>query len=348
MSISREIFGEFQNQEVTLYTLDNGRIRAAITDFGGIITRLIVPDPDGRPADVVLGFDRLEEYFPGHLYFGALIGRCANRIDQGAFEINGHRYQLDRNENGRHHLHGGVSGFHRRLWDSRVEERNDGSHLVLELISPHLDEGYPGELRVKAVYSLTPDDALTLNLTAETDRPTIVNLTNHSYFNLAGHDRATIHPHELMIDADAVTVPDEELIPTGEERPVAHTPLDFRRFRPLGTAFDENGGPFDHNFILNHSPGIDKPAAVLRDPESGRMMKLYTTAPGLQFYTGQLIPANTKGKSNTTYGPYSGLCLEPQAPPNAVNIPSFPSVILQPGEIYTHAIRYCFKENPSQ
>ena len=343
MSIYRERFGRFGQREIYRYILDNGRMKACISDFGGLLTGLHVPDASGRQADVVLGFDRLEDYLAGHYYFGAIVGRCANRIAGGRFELDGRGYQLSQNESNGGHLHGGVNGFDRQVWEAFPEQEEWVDRLVLRLVSPHLDEGYPGELQVRAVYSLNQKSELSLEFEAETDRPTIVNLAGHSYFNLAGHAQGSIDDHALTIKAEAITPVGEDLIPWGPIQSVAGGPYDFRRPRLLGPARAEvPEGGFDLNYVLTGQKGRMKEAAVLRDPFSGRKMTVYTTAAGLQLYTGQHIPEGMAGKAGAIYGPMAGLCLETQDFPNAVNVPSFPSVVLRPGEVYRHTVIYAF------
>lgn len=339
MTITSRHFGTFADKEVELYTLDNGWMKACISNFGGVLTQLHMPDGEGRNADVVLGFDSLQDYLPGSLHFGAVIGRCANRIAAGRFELDGEVWNLDKNERETHHLHGGATGFHKRLWNARIDDDEKEDRLVLERISAHMEEGYPGELMLRISYGLNSKNELRMEFHAETDRLTIVNLTGHSYFNLAGHDAGTVAGHELMIDAGVVTEVDDDLIPTGRLLNVKGGPLDFTTPRLLEDAFRNHEAGYDYNYILEKG---ETPAAVLRDPESGRTMELYTDAPGLQFYTGHFIPDKTRGKNGCTYRPFSGLCLEPQDFPNAVNIPEFPSVILRPGLIWRRIITYRF------
>ncbi len=342
MKTTREHFGILHDKEVSLFTLDNGHINVRITDFGGIITALNVPDAGGAMVDIVLGFDNLEAYLPGHLHFGAIVGRCANRIAHGRFQLEERTYQLALNEGNQHHLHGGVNGFHRRLWDAYTDDAGGECRLVLERVSPHMEEGYPGELRVRAVYRLTLNNELCLDFFAETDRPTVVNLSGHSYFNLRGHDSGTIAGHELLINAENVTPTGSDLIPTGQIQSVRNGPLDFRSPRIIGEAMADNQGPFDHNYVLKKENSPIEPAAVLKDAASGRVMTVLTSAKCIQFYTGQKIPRHTIGKAGCRYVPHSGLCLEPHGFPNAVNTPTFAPVILKPGELYIHSLIYSF------
>lgn len=317
-------------------------MRVRITNLGGIITELHAPDAHGRLADVVLGYDKLNDYLESNLYFGAIIGRWANRISNSRFELVGETFQLNLNENNKHNIHGGPAGFHKQVWNARTEKAANEVRLILERVSPHMEEGFPGELKVKAIYGLNSKNELKIEFSAETDQSTIVNLTGHSYFNLAGHLSGGIENHQLEINANYITPTDQELIPTGEMAPLESSPLDFRTPRIIDKALKENQAPFDHNFVLDTNHDSIIPAAVLKDPSTGRIMTIYTDAPCLQLYTGHKIPSNTAGKAGAAYGPYSGLCLEPQSFPNAINTPAFPTTILKPGQEYKRTIIYGF------
>jgi aldose 1-epimerase len=326
---------------VSLYTLTNANgMVAKITDYGGIITELHAPDRDGMLADVVLGFETLDPYFGEHPYFGALIGRYANRIARGRFELDGQDYQLDVND-GIHHLHGGRMGFHRVKWQSLA----DAEGLTLTYRSADGEMGYPGNLDVTVRYELTDDNELVLRCQAVADRATPVNLTQHSYFNLAGG--GDILSHELMIRADTFTPVDSTLIPTGALAPVAGTPLDFRSPRPIGEQIGQpdqqlrHGAGYDHNFVLDKLPGRMALAARAHDPLSGRILELFTEQPGVQFYSGNFLDGSLAGKGRV-YRHRTGFCLEPQHFPDSPNQPTFPNTILRPGEQYTTESRFRF------
>lgn len=337
-SITHTAFGSLADgTPVTLFTLSNSAgMVAKIMDFGGIVTELHVPDRDGVLGDVVLGFDRLEPYLADHPYFGSLIGRYANRIAKGQFALDGVAHQLDVND-GANHLHGGRGGFHNVKWETAI----DGPVLTLRRRSPSGDQGYPGTLDVKVEYWLSGESELVMRCSAETDEPTPVNLTQHSYFNLAGE--GDILGHELTLFADAFTPIDQQSIPTGAVVSVAETPFDFRAPALIGERVAQgdpqlgNGGGFDHNFVLR-GPGL---AARLHEPRSGRVLELFTVEPGLQFYSGNFLDGSLSGKGRC-YTFRSGLCLEPQHFPDSPNRPAFPNTILRPGEHYTTESRYRF------
>lgn len=335
MVITKQAWGVFDDQLVSLYTLTNERgFEVSITNYGGAVVSLKAPDRHGSFADVVLGFESLEEYVRNPRFFGALIGRHANRIARGKFSLDGVEYQLTPN-NGVNHLHGG-KGFDKRVWT--VIDRADGEVLQLEYLSRHGEEGYPGNVRVQVIYALV-DNELHIDYKAMADRVTIVNLTNHSYFNLAG--QRTILDHELTLHADAFTPVTEELIPTGEIRSVENTPWDFRRGKVIGQDLAAAGG-YDHNFVLNDYDGSLRPAARLYEPVSGRVLEILTTEPGIQFYSGNFLDGSFAGKRGVVYNKYAGLCLEPQHFPDAPNHPNFPSTILHAGETYKHVSVYRF------
>ncbi|MEO7495735.1 MAG: aldose epimerase family protein [Massilia sp.] len=342
-SITQAPFGELPGGvAISLFTLTNANgMRVAITDLGGIVTELHVPDRDGVLADVVLGFERLEPYLGDCQYFGALIGRYGNRIGGARFELDGKTYALDVN-NGRNHLHGGARGFHLVKWDARI----DGATLELRHRSVDGDQGYPGNLDVTVLYSLTEANELVVRYRAVTDAPTHVNLTQHSYFNLAG--QGSILDHELLLEADAFTPIDAESIPTGGATPVAGTPFDFRTPRAIGERIAQpdkqlrNGLGYDHNYVLNKvSPGELSRAAHVREPVSGRVLEVFTEEPGVQFYSGNFLDGSLAGKG-LSYGHRSGFCLEPQHFPDSPNQPSFPTTILRPGQQYATETRYRF------
>lgn len=334
VNISERHFGTTEGQEVSLYTLTNELgFEVSITNFGGAVVSLKAPDRHGVFADVVLGYDTLEEYVQNPRYFGGLIGRHANRIGLGKFSLAGSEFQLTQN-NGVNHLHGGAKGFDKRVW--KVIDHT--SNLKLEYFSSDGEEGYPGNLTAQVIYSLSENE-LRIDYEATTDRETIVNLTNHSYFNLAGD--GDILGHELTLPADAFTPVSEQLIPSGEIKSVADTPMDFRRGKPIGTDLEAAGG-YDHNFVLSNFDGSLRPAARLYEPGSGRVLEIFTTEPGMQFYSGNFLDGSLSGKGGMVYHKYTGLCLEPQHFPDAPNHPNFPSTVLRPGETYRHVSRYRF------
>ena len=348
ITVSQQAFGRLPGgAAATLTTLRNSAdMQVAVSDYGAIITSILAPDRDGRLADVVLGFDSLEGYLGVHPYFGALVGRYANRIAYGSFMLDGALVQLEPNE-GRHHLHGGAAGFDRFLWRALVED----DELILRRTSAAGEQGYPGNLAVEVRYRL--DDANTLHMacTARTDAPTVVSLTQHSYFNLAGH--GDILDHRLSIAASAYTPVSAELIAAGSVRPVAGTPFDFRSEHRIGERLDADdqqlafGKGYDHNYMLDRdgSNGHAAPAARLADPVSGRVLELWTDQPGLQFYGGNMLDGSLQGKGRR-FERHAGLCLEPQQFPNAPNVAAFPPAVLRPGEIYRHVSRYRFSTGP--
>lgn len=344
-SIERERFGDAQGREVSRFTLrSDGGLTARITDYGGIITEMHVPGRTGRTADVVLGFDTLAAYLAGHPFFGALVGRYANRIAGGRFTLGGKTYVLNPNQGPAfaNHLHGGKVGFDKRIWDAEAAKTKDGAVLRLRYLSADMEEGYPGALAVTATYTLSAD-ALDLAFTATTSKTTVVNLTNHTYWNLAGHDAGDVLGHRLRLNADAYTVTDDADIPTGEVAPVAGTPYDFRKEKAVGrdAAKTAKKGGYDNNFVLNGKTGELREAAVLADPVSGREMTVLTTQPGVQLYTAFKLGGLT-GKGGAKYGPSAGLCLETQHFPDSPNRPQFPSTVLRPGETYSHRMMWRF------
>ncbi len=347
-SIAPEPFGQtLDGTPVEIYTLRNADgMTARIMTYGGIVQSLSVPDKYGTYGDVVLGYDTLNGYLTNSPYFGALIGRYGNRIAKGHFTLDGKTYTLATN-NGPNSLHGGIKGFDKVVWHVvRAENTRKGAQLELSYTSPDGEEGYPGTLTVTALYTVTSDNELRLDYTATTDADTIVNLTQHSYFNLAGH--GNILGHLVWIDADKYTPVDSTLITTGELRPVEGTPFDFREPAILGSrvnAKDEQikfGGGIDHNWVLNNPSGKLALDARVTDPASGRVMEVWSTEPGLQFYSGNFLDGTIKGKGGKVY-PYRGaIAMEPQHFPDSPNHPNFPSVELKPGETYHNTIIYKF------
>lgn len=347
MSITKRSFGKTTDGiEVYIYTLSNSKgTKVEITNLGGTITSLEVPDRKGKFHDVVLGYDKPENYAKGTSYFGAIIGRHANRIGNACFELNGVEYKLAKND-GENHLHGGIKGFDKAVWS--VSEKEKQNSLILTYFSKDNEEGYPGNLIVKVTYTLTEDDAISIEYFAISDKDTVVNLTNHSYFNLSGHSSENILKHKVMINADKFTVNDNHSIPTGEIKDVNNTPMDFRKPTEVGENIDSQyeqivfGGGYDHNWVLNVSGRDLEKAAEVYDDNSGRVMEVFTTMPGVQFYTGNFIDSSVPGKGGVTYGKRNGLCLETQYFPNALNRNNFPSPILKAGEEYRHTTIYKF------
>lgn len=337
MKITQQPFGSTKpGTLVDLYTLSNDHgVTAAITNYGGILVSLHAPDRNGESGDIVLGFDNLDDYLTRSPYFGCITGRFANRIAGGKFQLQGKEYQLAQN-NGQHHLHGGLVGFDKVVWSAEPFSHPDSVGVVLSYLSPDGEEGYPGNLSVTVTYTLTNDNALRIDYTATTDQPTILNLTNHTYFNLKGE--GTILDHELMLNADRFTPVDSTAIPLGELRPVEGTPLDFRQFTRIGARIGQddeqlrNGQGYDHNWVINGTPGELRLAAAVREASSGRTLEVHTTQPGVQFYSGNLMPESLPGKQGKVYPRRGGLCLETQHFPDSPNQPTFPSVVLEPGQ----------------
>ncbi len=348
VQIDRESFGTTPDGlPVDIYTLRNANgCEARISNYGGTIVSLKVPDRQGRMGDVVLGFDSLADYIEKSPYFGCLIGRYGNRIANGKFTLDGETYTLAVND-GPNHLHGGIKGFDKVVWEAQSSVRNGLEPLVeLRYTSEDGEEGYPGTLTILAVYTLTRDNALRLEFEATTDKATIVNLTQHSYFNLAGY--GDILDHEVMINADYFTPVDSTLIPTGELRPVQGTPFDFTRPMAIGARInqvDEQlkfAGGYDHNWVINKPAGELGMMAQVYEPISGRVLEVISSEPGLQFYTGNFLDGKLKGKGGWIYQMRNGFCMEPQHFPDSPNKPDFPSVVLKPGETYKNTIVYRF------
>ncbi len=337
---------EVDGKKVSLYVLKNkNNAQAAITNYGGRVVSLIVPNKEGSFTDVVLGYDKLESYQKeGEGFFGALIGRFGNRIGKGKFALDGKSYQLELND-GTNTLHGGKNGFFAKVWDAK--QLNDNT-LELSYLSPDGEAGYPGNLTVKVVYTLTDENALKIDYTATTDKKTVVNLTNHAYFNLSGEGDSTILDHELMINANAITPVDTTLIPTGVLMTVEGTPFDFNKPIAIGARINDdheqlkNGKGYDHNWVLNKKKGLQSVATV-RSPKTGIVMDIITEEPGLQFYSGNFLTGkDSDGKGGKSYAYRSAFCLETQHFPDAPNQPSFPKTVLKPGETYKTTTIYKF------
>ena len=331
--VQRHPFGRAAGRDVTQFTLSNtDGVEVRAIDYGAIITSILTPDRSGALADIVLGFNAIDGYLGDHPYFGAIIGRYANRIANGRFTIDGIDYRLATN-NGPHHLHGGIAGFDKKVWDA--EPMPDTNGVVFTYSSADDEEGYPGTLGVRISYELTDSNDLIIEYQATTDKATHVNLTQHSYFNLAGEGSGDVLGHEVMIDADRYTPADATLIPTGAIDPVAGTAFDFRTPKAIDAGFD-------HNWVLNqHSAGLRQVARVV-DPQSGRTMDVSTTEPGMQFYTANSLDGTLIGKSGRSYGQHGAFCLETQHYPDTPNKPGFPTTLLRPSERYHSQTIYRF------
>jgi aldose 1-epimerase len=331
---------------VKLFTLKNANgLKAQITNYGGRVVTLYVPDKSGRRDDIVLGFDDLRQYQTSkEKYFGSLIGRYGNRIGRATFNLDGVDYVLAANT-GVNHLHGGVKGFESVVWEAQLI---DESTLQLNYFSKHLEEGYPGNLSVRVVYQLTDDQSLKVAYFATTDQPTVINLTHHSFFNLKGAGVGTINDHYLQINADYFTPVDDALITTGEQRSVNNTPFDFLKLTQIGDRLDQldeqldKGRGYDHNFVLNHSDSTINFAAKVFEPLSGRTMEVYTNEPGIQFYGGNFLDGSVEGKQEKKYPFRGAFCLETQHFPDSPNKPNFPSTLLKPGDDYYSICIYKF------
>ena len=343
--VTRAPFGKTADgRAVEMFTLTNANgVEVRAISYGGIITSIRVPDRAGAMGDVVLGFDRLDGYLGVHPYFGTIVGRYGNRIAGGRFTLDGRTYTLATN-NGPNHLHGGKVGFDKAVWTGAPAAA--GAGVTFTHTSPDGDEGYPGALKTTVTYTLTDRNELVVEYLATTDKATPVNLTQHTYFNLAGS--GDILGHELTLDADRYTPVDATLIPTGALAPVAGTPFDFRKATAVGARIDQaheqlkNGQGYDHNFVLNGTPGVLRHAARLVDPKSGRTLDVSTTEPGVQFYSGNFLDGTLKGKGGQAYQRRAGLCLETQHYPDSPNKPQFPSSILRPGQEYRSKTVFAF------
>jgi len=339
-SIRSEVFGKLPNgQVVNLYTLRNKNgVTIKITNYGGIITHWTAPDKEGAFEDIVLGYDTLGGYLKATPYFGAIIGRYGNRIANGKFVLDNQTYQLATND-APNHLHGGIVGFDKAVWAATVI--NESNTLQLKYVSKDGEEGFPGELACTVTYQLTNDNALEITYTATTNKPTVVNLSNHTYFNLTGEAKNDILEHELTLNADRFLPVDAGLIPTGELRNVPGTPFDFRKSTKIGAGINDpkdaqikRGEGYDHCWVLNRSTDSLTLAATAFDPSSGRVLEAFTTEPGIQFYTGNFLDGGITGKKSVKYQKHCAFCLETQHYPDSPNQPSFPSVVLRPSDTY--------------
>lgn len=348
MAITKSFFGKTKNnEEISLYKLvNNNNMSISVITYGGTLTSINVPDKNNIFADVVLGYDTIEGYEKGDKYLGALIGRCGNRIEHGKFTLNGKEYTLAVN-NGPNHNHGGIKGFDKVIWNAEIIDNNKNI-LKLSYLSKDNEEGYPGNLNVTVTYTLTEDNAVNIEYKAVTDAETVVNLTNHSYFNLSGHNSGNILNHKLMVNADTFTVNDEFSIPTGEIRKVDSTPMDFRTFKEIGKEINSDyeqikfGNGYDHNWMLNANGDISIVSAKIYDDKSGRILEMYTTTPGVQVYTANYLDGSDIGKGNSSYMKRDAICLEAQCVPNRINNNIGPTTILKPGEEYYQKTIYKF------
>lgn len=344
-TIRKTKFGEFNGFDVSLYTLKNETLEISITNYGGIITHLKAPDKNGNMEDIVLGYDDLDSYVKNNPYFGCLVGRFGNRINKGKFSLNGVEYTLACNENNTHHLHGGLKGFDKVLWQANDYVDEAGVHLELTYLSPDGEEGYPGNLSVKVIYTLK-GNSLTVDYFATTDKDTPVNLTQHTYFNLSGK-HGDILGHELRLEANNFTPVDKTLIPVNKIQSVSGTPMDFTKSTVIGNRIDSDydqlkfAGGYDHNWVLNNQSGKLALAATVYEMTSGRVLEVLTTELGIQFYAGNFLDGSFIGKHGV-YKKRSGFCLETQHYPDSPNQPGFPSSILRPGSEYRHTTEFRF------
>ena len=342
-------FGKFENKEVKLFTIINSNgLIAKLTNFGAVLVSLFVPDKNGKLDDVVLGFDTLEKYFTNdNCYFGSTIGRNSNRVKNASFSLNGITYNLDKNEREKNNLHSGFNCYNKRLWDYSICENNNS--VSFNIISPDGDQGFPGDFNVTVTYTLTDNNELKIEYNGKCNKDTVANMTNHSYFNLAGHNFGTCMNHTLYINADKFVAVDNELIPTGNLENVINTPMDFRTPTKIGLRINDDfeqlkfTGGYDHSFVINKTnDGIEK-IAVLSDEQSGRTMEIYTDAIGVQFYAGNFIENNAVvGKENCKYKNRSGICLETGFLPDSINQEGFASPVLKAGKIYNTTTIYKF------
>jgi len=343
MTIQKEEFGKTEDDiQIDKYILDNSNgIQAELINYGAILVSLKVLDKNGNSEDITLGFDNLDGYLGDDPYFGATVGRYANRIARGKFILNGKEYTLATN-NGENHLHGGNKGFNDVVWSAKEVKGDNSVGVKFHYLSKDGEEGYPGNLSVDVIYTLTEKNELKISYEAETDKPTIVNLTHHSYFNLTGAGNGDILSHKLMINADKYLPVDKGLIPTGKLKSVKGTPMDFTEPMQIGARINKVKGGYDHCFVLNGKKGKLKLAAKIYEPKTGRVMEVHTTEPGLQFYSGNFLDGSITGKNSHIYYEHYGFCLEPQHFPDSPNHPEFFSVILNPSEKYHQLTVYKF------
>lgn len=349
MGITKGIFGQDEDgRDIHIFKLLNSKgVEVEIINYGGIIRSISAPGRDGGFKDITLGFDNLDDYLHRNQFFGALVGRYANRIEDGTFELNGVEYNLAKND-GENHLHGGLVGFDKVLWDAKILDEGGAKSLELTYLSKDGEENYPGNLKVKVIYSLSEDNELKIDYYALSDKDTIVNLSNHAYFNLLGHDGGDIGGHQLKIYGHKFTAIDRNCLTTGEIMEVEGTPFDFTELTPIGPGLNSqdeqigNGGGYDHNWVLDSTGEKLEKAAELYEPIEGRFMEVYTTKPGIQFYSGNFLDGSGTYKEGAVYKKRSGLCLETQYFPNSLKHKHFPSPILREGEKYHHTTVYKF------
>ncbi len=341
MKIHKESFGEFDGIKADIYTLTNAnQVEIKITNYGGIVTSIKLPDKNGKFDDVALGYDNLQAYINNSPYFGCIVGRYGNRIGGARFALDGEEFTLAKND-GENNLHGGLRGFDKVLWNAEPATGEDSVSLKLNYLSRDGEEGFPGNLDVTVTYTLANDNSFHIDYLATTDKTTVVNLTNHTYWNFAGEGSGDVLKHELMLNADSFTPVERGLIPTGEIMYVENTPMDFRKATAIGDRIESDyeqlklGRGYDHNWVLN-TKEKDKPglAATIYEPNSGRFMEIFTTEPGIQFYSGNFLDGSITGKSGKAYGTRNGFCLETQHFPDSPNKPGFSSPVLKPGETY--------------
>lgn len=349
MKITHKPFGKTQDgKEATLYTVSNNKgMKVTFTDFGANIVSIIVPDREGNSADIALGYKNIEGYEGNKPGFGSLIGRSANRIGGAKFELNGKVYELAKNE-GQNNLHGGDPAYNRVMYETEIYEEEDMIGVEFSRLSPNMEQGFPGNLDITVTYSLTEANELVIEYHGVSDKDTIVNLTNHSYFNLSGHDSGSILDHKVWINADQFTPTADDLIPKGEYRDVEGTPMDFRTLKRIGDNIDDDyeplkqAGGYDHNYVLKTKKDEVEKVAELVDEASGRVMEVFTDKPGLQFYTANMLTPVENGKDGAVYGKRTGACFETQYFPNACNTKSFPSSVLKAGQAYEFVTIYKF------
>ncbi|NLP15560.1 MAG: galactose mutarotase [Clostridiales bacterium] len=349
MKITKTPFGTTKNGETaTLYTVTNNMgMKVSFTDYGANIVSIIVPDKEGEFEDIALGFKSIGGYEVNGPGFGSLIGRCANRIGGARFELNGKEYTLEKNE-GKNNLHSGSPAYNKVMYETEIYEEEDMVSIEFSRLSPHMEQGFPGNLDLTVTYSLTENNELVIEYHAVSDMDTVVNMTNHSYFNLSGHNSGSILDHKVWIKANQFTPTSDDLIPTGEYRDVEGTPMDFRQLKRIGDNIDDDyeplkqAGGYDHNYVLDISRDEVEKVAELVDESTGRVMEIFTDKPGMQFYTANMLTPVEDGKDGATYGKRTGVCFETQHFPNACNINTFPNSILKAGQEYEYVTIYKF------
>lgn len=341
MKVSKSLFGKISGEDIYLFTLENDKgMKTSVTNYGGIMNTLVVPDKNGKAEDILLGFDNLEDYVKDHPYFGVLCGRYANRIAKGKFSIDGVEYKLAIN-NEPNHLHGGVKGLDKVIWKGTEVQNSDAVGVKLEYTSKDMEEGYPGTLKVTVCYWLTNNNEVKIEYTATTDKKTHINLTQHNYYNLNAC-KSDVKDHTLTFWASKYTPVDGGSIPTGELAPVAGSAFDFRNPKKLGKDLESIGLGYDHNFVVDNYDGMLRRIALVEEPTSGRVMEVHTTEPGVQLYTANYLDGSVKGKDGIVYKKHYAFCLETQHFPDSPNRPNFPTTLLEPGKTYTQETVYKF------